>query len=159
MAAQLDDVRKLMAEVRQELAGKPNVIATGVGYKVSKGKQTDQLALICSVDTKKAKKSLAQSELVPAEIQGIPTDVNPTGIIYAQQGPTGMFRPAPGGVSIGHINITAGTLGCVVQKITRNIYCQIIMFWQTVTTLTLAIQFYSRVLQMAEVIQAIILQI
>ena len=26
------------------------------------------------------------------------------------------FRPAPGGVSIGHFRITAGTLGCLVKK-------------------------------------------
>jgi hypothetical protein len=42
--------------------------------------------------------------------------VYPTGIIYAQQGHTGRHRPAPGGVSIGHYLITAGTLGCLVRK-------------------------------------------
>jgi hypothetical protein len=39
-----------------------------------------------------------------------------TGPIRALQSPTGRFRPAPGGVSIGHRDITAGTLGCLVRR-------------------------------------------
>lgn len=116
MAAKFDDVRQTLSAARAELMQKPNVIATGVGYKITNGKVTDELALICSVDKKADKKSLVSSELVPATIQGVPTDVSPTGIIYAFQDPKGKFRPAPGGVSLGHINITAGTLGCLVQK-------------------------------------------
>jgi hypothetical protein len=36
-------------------------------------------------------------------------------MISANQAPTGKFRPAPGGVSIGHYQISAGTLGCIVR--------------------------------------------
>ena len=116
MATNLKDVRRILAEARKELMSKPNVIATGIGYKISGGKQTEELAIICSVDTKKSRQSLLESELVPARIQDVPTDVYPTGVIYALQEPTQRFRPAPGGVSVGHINITAGTLGCWVKK-------------------------------------------
>jgi len=116
MANNLDDIRQLIKEARKELMNKANVVATGVGYKTSAGKQTSELALICSVDSKKSVQSLTKKELIPASIQNIPTDVNPTGIIRAQQDPTGRFRPAPGGVSIGHYSITAGTLGCLVKK-------------------------------------------
>ncbi len=116
MAAQLQDVRRLLAEAKKELFSKPNVVATGVGYKIVNGRPTDELAVICSVNSKKSKKFLVESEMIPASIQNIPTDVNPTGVIYAQQDPTGKFRPAPGGVSVGHVDITAGTLGCLVQR-------------------------------------------
>ncbi|RKY91320.1 hypothetical protein DRQ15_05245 [candidate division KSB1 bacterium] len=116
MTISLDDARRVLSEVRQELLSKPNVVATGIGYKITKGKQTEELALICSVETKQSKKSLTVKELIPATIQNIPTDVYPTGIIHALQDPTGRFRPAPGGVSIGHKDITAGTLGCLVKK-------------------------------------------
>jgi len=116
MAAKFEDVRQTLGAARAELMQKPNVIATGVGYKISNGKVTGELALICSVDKKADKKSLVSSEMVPATIQGVPTDVNSTGIIYALDDPKGRFRPAPGGVSLGHVNITAGTLGCLVQK-------------------------------------------
>jgi hypothetical protein len=54
--------------------------------------------------------------LVPATVAGIPTDVLQTGVIRALQAPTDRFRPAPGGVSVGHVSITAGTLGCWVTK-------------------------------------------
>jgi hypothetical protein len=54
--------------------------------------------------------------MVPETINGIPTDVEETGHIRAMQSGTDKYRPAPGGVSIGHRNITAGTLGCLVKK-------------------------------------------
>lgn len=116
MAVNMEDAKKLLAEVRTELMGKPNVVATGLGYKISAGKQTDELAIICSVETKKSKQALSSSDIIPARIQDVPTDVFPTGIIHALQEPTEKFRPAPGGVSIGHYLITAGTLGCYVTK-------------------------------------------
>ncbi|MCK4817994.1 hypothetical protein KA005_19645, partial [bacterium] len=52
--------------------------------------------------------------LIPKEINGIKTDVIEVGIIKALH--TERHRPAPGGVSVGHIDITAGTLGCVVEN-------------------------------------------
>jgi hypothetical protein len=54
--------------------------------------------------------------MVPATLGGIPTDVVRTGYIRALQSHTDRYRPAPGGVSIGHRDITAGTLGCLVRK-------------------------------------------
>ncbi|MGD9900388.1 MAG: hypothetical protein AB7T22_14785 [Calditrichaceae bacterium] len=116
MAVKLEDARRILVEARKELHSKPNVIATGIGYKTTQGERTKELALICSVDTKKTKNALSAMELIPASIQNIPTDVYPTGLIHAFQPPTGRFRPAPGGVSIGHKDITAGTLGCLVKK-------------------------------------------
>jgi len=116
MAANLADVRKLLPDVKKELLNKPNVVATGVGYKVTEGKQTEELSIICSVESKKTKQALSERELIPATIQGVTTDVYPTGPLYAFQDPTGRFRPAPGGVSVGHYLITAGTLGCWVKK-------------------------------------------
>ncbi|OGB99199.1 hypothetical protein A2V82_07320 [candidate division KSB1 bacterium RBG_16_48_16] len=116
MAVQLDDARQLLAEVKHELLKKPNVVATGIGYKIVEGKPGAELSIICSVETKKAKSFLSAKDLIPASIQSIPTDVFPSGIIHALQSPTSKVRPAPGGVSIGHYQITAGTLGCLVKR-------------------------------------------
>ncbi len=44
------------------------------------------------------------------------TDVVETGRIQALQTRTGRWRPAPGGVSIGHYRITAGTLAAVARR-------------------------------------------
>jgi hypothetical protein len=46
---------------------------------------------------------------------GIPTDVVEIGEIDAFPF-KGRYRPAPGGVSVGHFKITAGTIGCLVRK-------------------------------------------
>ena len=116
MSITISTARQIIKEYRRELHKKPHVVATGIGYKTVNGKKTDELAVICSVDTKVSKKYLLESELLPRSINGLPTDVNPTGGFYALFDHKGRYRPAPGGVSIGHINITAGTLGCLVQR-------------------------------------------
>ena len=112
----IEEIRTTLQRVRSELMQKPNVVATGIGYKVTNGKRTDELAIICSVSTKMTGKSLSAKEMVPKAVDDVPTDVYPSGFFTALQDPTGRFRPAPGGVSIGHVLITAGTLGCLVQK-------------------------------------------
>jgi len=109
-------VRSVLKERSTELLGCANVVATGVGYKIVDGKLTETPSIICSVVNKLAASNLSSRDLVPAEIGGVPTDVVASGIIRAFQAPTGRFRPAPGGVSVGHKDITAGTLGCWVRR-------------------------------------------
>ncbi len=110
------NTRSVLRERSVELLGCANVVATGVGYKIVDGKLTDTPSIICSVANKVAASSLSSRDLVPAEIGGVPTDVVATGVLRAFQAPTGRFRPAPGGVSVGHKDITAGTLGCWVKR-------------------------------------------
>lgn len=116
MAAKLQTIRNVLPQIKSELFSKPNVIATGIGYKIVAGKPTNDLCIICSVDTKVAKATLATDEILPESVDNIPVDVMPTGPIYIHQSPTGRYRPAPGGISVGHYQITAGTLGCWVRK-------------------------------------------
>jgi hypothetical protein len=52
--------------------------------------------------------------LIPGKVNGVLTDVVEVGIIKALH--TNRHRPALGGVSIGHVDITAGTLGCIVRR-------------------------------------------
>ena len=111
-----NQIRTLLKRKRKELMEKTNVVATGIGYKTVNGKKTDDLCIICSVERKIPKGKITKTDYIPATIEGIATDVNPTGLIYAFQDPAGRFRPAPGGVSIGHTDITAGTLGCLVKR-------------------------------------------
>ena len=107
-------VQNALKELGPSLRAKSNVVATGVGYKVSDGKRTDELCIVCSVTKKLRANQLLSRNLIPALIDGIPTDVIQTGRIRALR--TSRHRPAPGGVSIGHVDITAGTLGCLVLK-------------------------------------------
>jgi hypothetical protein len=135
MANSVKSIRKVIPQLSSRLFTRPNLVATGIGYKRVHGKMTGELCIICSVETKVRASSLSVSELIPPFIDGIPTDVHPVGLIHpfaASQGtdkevypggiilplkrPTSKFRPVPGGVSIGHVHVTAGTLGCLVKK-------------------------------------------
>jgi hypothetical protein len=98
---------------KEQLLSLPNVVGVGVGYKVSDGEMTDQLSVICMVTAKTS--DLPPEKLVPRQVNGMVTDVIQTGEIVAFQGYQERYRPAPGGVSIGHYQITAGTLGVVVR--------------------------------------------
>lgn len=116
MAHDLDTVRAALTASRARLQPQAHVVATGVGYKTTRGVRTDVLSIVCSVTEKIPLSSLAPRDRVPAAIDGIPTDVVATGVIRALQSRAARHRPAPGGVSIGHRAITAGTLGCLVRK-------------------------------------------
>lgn len=107
------EIQKVLAKNRKKLL-KKNIEAVGIGYKVTDGKQTCELAVVCSVEKKLPLFKISKTNLIPKEINGIKTDVIEVGIIKALH--TERHRPAPGGVSVGHIDITAGTLGCVVRR-------------------------------------------
>jgi len=108
--------RTLLQKRSKELLSRANVVATGVGFKVTDGRRTETPSIICSVERRVPASTLSPKDLVPQELDGVPTDVIETGRIRALQSPTGRFRPAPGGVSVGHRDITAGTLGCWVHR-------------------------------------------
>jgi len=115
MNEELVSIRNILKDTRFKLHEQANVIATGVGYKVTEGKKTSILSIVCSVIKKLTPPQLSGKDTVPPIIDGISTDVVETGPIRALSY-TGRYRPAPGGVSIGHMDITAGTLGCLVKK-------------------------------------------
>jgi len=119
------DAIKLVRGVRQEYArfllSKPNVVACGVGFKESQGIVTDEPCIVVGVTKKVPQAQLTAQDLIPKVIaQDVKSDVVEVGQIRAFQSPQDKWRPAPGGVSIGHYAITAGTLGCLVTKNSRD---------------------------------------
>jgi hypothetical protein len=95
----------------------PNVVACGVGYKVTSEGPTDELSVVVSVTQKLPAAQLSESEMVPRAVDGVKTDVVETGAICALQTPLDRWRPmTPPGASVGHYNGSAGTLGCVVRR-------------------------------------------
>jgi hypothetical protein len=112
----LADVTRVKAAYADTLLGKRNVVACGIGYKIVGGQPTDELGVVVSVAQKMPRAELAEEDLVPRSLDGVQTDVWETGIFRALQARTDRWRPAPGGVSIGHVSITAGTLGCLVWR-------------------------------------------
>ena len=116
MADDLNRIRNILDSHRRQLLARANVVATGIGYKQTGGTKTRTLCIVCSVRQKVPASQLSSQDLVPAAVDGIATDVVQTGVIRALQAPTDRLRPAPGGVSVGHVAISAGTLGCWVMK-------------------------------------------
>ena len=121
MADELGVIRSTLRNYRSQLLDRANVVAAGVGYKTTDGQKSSTLSIVCSVTKKVAASQLSSRDLVPGSLEGTPTDVIETGVIRALQSPTERHRPAPGGVSIGHRDITAGTLGCLVKKDGRQV--------------------------------------
>jgi hypothetical protein len=113
--SRLDDVRRLKESHKRSIMARPNVLGVGTGYKVVGRRKTDELCVVVLVRQKLPEAGLAREALVPREVEGVATDVVQVGDIRALQDPTDRWRPAPGGVSIGHYQVTAGTFGAVVR--------------------------------------------
>jgi hypothetical protein len=116
MPDDLDHARAILRDHADDLLARNFVVATGIGRKIQRGARTDALCVVCSVSRKLPAPELAFLDLVPASLDGVPTDVVETGPIRALASRTERVRPAPGGTSIAHRDVTAGTLGCLVQK-------------------------------------------
>ncbi|HCB50126.1 MAG TPA: hypothetical protein DEP47_11540 [Chloroflexi bacterium] len=111
----MEEAKTAKNQFKQELMRKPNVVAVGAGYKIVGGRQTDIPCVIVFVKQKVAAETLSGDQLVPEKVGEVPTDVVESGEIFAHQSRTGKYRPAPGGVSVSHPRVTAGTLGAVVR--------------------------------------------
>jgi hypothetical protein len=108
-------VAALSAPSDDSIAGPVNIVGWGVGEKVVGGRSTGELALKVYVAEKVAASEVQTQCLVPESIRGFQTDVEEVGDVNALRF-TGRHRPAPGGSSVGHPRITAGTLGCLVVR-------------------------------------------
>jgi len=105
------------AQVRHQatLLALPNVIGVGIGLKAVGGRRTEKLCLSVLVQRKVPGAALEAEALIPDDVEGVPTDVIEAGEVRALAARTSRLRPAPGGVSLGHVLVTAGTFGCVVR--------------------------------------------
>lgn len=104
-------------KVSEEFLYQDNVVGVGVGYKISNERETINPSVVVSVAEKLPKAKLSLKDLIPDMIDDVYTDVIETGIIRAQMAPRNeRLRPVQPGASIGHIDATAGTLGCLVRR-------------------------------------------
>jgi len=113
--SEADQIRVVKDKHGAAIMAKKNVVGMGIGYKEMKGIKTDRMALVVMVRKKVSVEQLKEKDVLPAEIEGVITDVIEVGEVVALQARTDRWRPAPGGVSIGHYKITAGTLGVLVR--------------------------------------------
>ncbi|WP_096190119.1 chymotrypsin family serine protease [Evansella halocellulosilytica] len=134
---QLAKVKKVKSKSNEEvMLKKQNVVGVGIGIKIQGGKSTDRPALITFVSNKQPLKSLSEEDVVPTTIEGVETDVIEIGLpeihIFKDENVktkesdqmrtlpgnelNTKIRPVKGGWSIGHPDITAGTVGAIVYN-------------------------------------------
>ncbi len=104
-----------------------NVVGMGYGVKWSNGEPTGKPALLALVSQKVDKEELGPNDMIPKKIGEMQTDVLAIGEPFAGQAEpievgiellARRSRPASGGYSVGHRNITAGTIGtCVYDMV------------------------------------------
>jgi len=101
-----------------------NVVGLGIGVKHKNGEATGEPALLVLVTHKIDKTQLSSADLVPPKLQDMQTDVLAIGFPFAGGDPGAStqslakrIRPAKGGYSVGHIAITAGTIGTCAYDI------------------------------------------
>ncbi|MFQ5613230.1 MAG: hypothetical protein ACE5H9_13970 [Anaerolineae bacterium] len=124
MAVEMGLARTVKQDNLGHLIKRRNVVGVGVGYKVTASGPTDDLAVVVNVARKLPLAQLAESDLVPKQIDGVLTDVVETGVFRAWQaipaigkGFRERYRPTISpGASIGHRDVTAGTFGCLVRR-------------------------------------------
>lgn len=110
-----ENMRQIKEAHKEEIMAKPNVVGVGIGFRYVGRTMTDEVTVVTLVREKIAEAGLPRAARVPREIDGLRTDVVEVGDLRALQARTDRWRPAPGGVSIGHFRISAGTLGAVVR--------------------------------------------
>ena len=113
-------IAEVKEDTKETLLDMPNVVGVGVGYQLKQGDPTGEYAIVVLVSRKLPLPALAPEAVLPHSVQGVNVDVIEVGEIRALQARTDKWRPAPGGVSIGHYKITAGTLGTIVRDKNSN---------------------------------------
>ena len=112
-------------EVRERLESYPNVVGTTVGPKRVDDRPTDEECLVVLVSRKLPRAQLGDEEAIPETVdvdgETVRTDVQEVGDVTLQavrtpavrqtQRRQDRWRPAPAGVSAGHPEVSAGTLG------------------------------------------------
>ncbi len=107
---------EILKKYTEKLLPLNHVVGVGYGKKIKDNIMTEEECIIVMVDQKLPEAELEKEDIIPQKLDGVKTDVQEVGEIRLLQIPRAQkFRPAPGGVSIGHYGVTAGTLGAVVK--------------------------------------------
>ncbi len=77
----LERARQISRAHSDTLLAKPNVVGVGIGYQ--KGSQSE-LTLVVMVEQKLPLSALAEDDIVPSEIDGLPVEVRVVGVVSAQ---------------------------------------------------------------------------
>ena len=114
----LTDIRGIRDTQEKKFIGRKSTIAIGTGRKSVLKRPTDQLCFKIYVSKKLPLSQIPKSQRIPKQFDNIPTDVEvmdtPRALSLRDR-----YRPIKGGYSVGHGNVTAGTIGTCVYDIDR----------------------------------------
>jgi len=121
----LRDAVSQLDRVRKQWLRRDGVTAVDVGYKLTGGELTDQLAARVHVKSKKPLAAVALHEHFPSNLGRFATDVieaeytpgsleESAPLAAGHVGRTSSVDPLIGGISVGHFRVTGGTLGAIV---------------------------------------------
>lgn len=80
---QVQRATDVQARYADALMTKPHVVGVAVGYTMRSGLRTENVGVIVMVDRKVPQDQLAPEELIPRELDGVPVDVQETGVFSA----------------------------------------------------------------------------
>ena len=109
-----EEIEEVKAAYEDELLNKKNVMGVGIGQKNKDG----EMSVIVMVEKKEDISSLSEEDVIPSEIDGVPTDVIEIGEVTPMMACThcNLERPVYGGLSAIWDKGTACTLGAIVYK-------------------------------------------
>lgn len=123
-------LRTAKAAAERDLMKIEGVTGVGIGEKIKDGKRTGEMSVRVYVEKKLPKSKVPQNEMIPATIDGVPTDVIERKFVLhtmrvslrdlRAMADAGTYDPLTGGISVGPcraINgfVYVGTLGLVVE--------------------------------------------
>jgi hypothetical protein len=80
----MDAIRAVKQAHEGQLMGMANVVGVGIGFRTCQGLRTNEPALVVMVSRKIPSELLNPEERIPAEIDGVPVDVQEVGQIHIQ---------------------------------------------------------------------------
>ena len=114
----LDRIRAVKDQARNQLLAIPGVHSVAIGAKNVGGKKSSELAIVVFVSRKKPAGELSPQETIPAQIEGVPTDVVEEEMprLFALPD-NGNYNVLDGGIQIqAGTSVTGlGTLGCIAR--------------------------------------------
>lgn len=79
----VEQARLVKGRHEDELLRKANVVGVGVGFVSRRGRMTEQIGVIVNVRRKVPLAQLAEQDVIPVELEGVPVDVTEVGEIRA----------------------------------------------------------------------------
>ena len=79
----IEQARAVKALHEQSLLSRPNVVGVGIGLRQRGGQFDDEVCIVVSVRHKTPDEQLSPEDRIPAQLDGVPVDVQVTGEIRA----------------------------------------------------------------------------